>query len=133
MHLLSSLLISRLLLSATALEPGMSPSSDAGVISDGGISDAPALSQDAGVVQVVSATSLEGGSLPQGWWLSDPKMQALGAHLVQLTNERDALQAQINQSESSLVGYVRAALVGVAVGCAGGAVGAIYLDRRLAR
>lgn len=97
---------------------------------DGG-SDAP-FSLDAGVVQVITAVSLsDGQALPQGWWLSDAKMQALGIHVVQLTNDRNLLQDQINKTESPLVGYVRAALVGVVIGCAAGSVGAILLDRKI--
>lgn len=109
---------------------GLAPSAegqpDGGVVveSDGGC-DVP-FSQDAGVMPVVSATAIDGTDLPPGWWLADSKMQALGVHLVQLTNERDQLKLQ---SESRTIAYVRVALTGLAIGCVIGGGTALYLDR----
>lgn len=106
---------------------------------DGGTSDAPVLdagvpvgdfSLDAGVMPVAFAHALDGTPLPPGWWLSDARMQRVGTTLVDLQN-RNAQLTAAGQCESPIVGYVRAALVGVAVGLGVGVGGTLWLQRKV--
>lgn len=55
---------------------------------DGGVPDAP---KDP-PVEVTSATSLDGGTLPEGWYLSRERMQKVGTKLVTLENENQQLK-----------------------------------------
>lgn len=51
-------------------------------MSDGG--DIPFADADAGVYQVASAMQPDGGLLGEGWYLTGPRMQRVGEHIVEL-------------------------------------------------
>lgn len=61
--------------------------------SDGGTDvplDTTYANPSAGVFVVESARQFDGGFLPDGWWLSRPRMQLLGQRISDAERERDA-------------------------------------------
>lgn len=122
--------VSRALVIVALLLGVPSPSLASGEGTDGGVAPVagvPFYSPDAGIFPVSWAvSSIDGGLLGPGWWLSDDRMTRIGDHIVIVENERDlALAAQ--QSKAC---YIEALLIGLGVGIVTGAGFVFYLDHR---
>lgn len=62
---------------------------------DGGTPTQPP--PNAPVVEVAHAEATDGGQLPDGWWVSRPHMQKVGARLITLEDALKAKDAELQQ------------------------------------
>jgi hypothetical protein len=95
---------------------------------DGGTPDAPLRVQSAQLPE-------DGGTLPEGWWLSDTRIKKVGEHVVKLENdakvcasEKDAL-ASLPCGPNVTWGFWAGVAVGAVAGAAGVAIGLNIYDR----
>lgn len=91
--------------------------------------DAPFADADAGVFEVRDASLSDGGQLGQGWWLSAPRMQKVGEHVVALENENARLRFEGSETFRPTVGF----WIGLAVGFGAGVAGTVILVNQLRR
>lgn len=92
-------------------------------------STAPFANPDAGVYEVASATLIDGGVLPSGWWLSRPRMQKVGEHVALLQGENEQLKHQLSTTEQPM--FSGAFWAGLGIGSALGIAATVLLVTQL--
>jgi len=69
---------------------------------DGGIPlDTTYANPSAGIFVVESARQYDGGTLPDGWWLSRARMQKMGEHIAKVETERDVAHLALTDKNTS--------------------------------
>lgn len=73
---------------------------------------------DAGIFEVVSAETYDGGTLGPGWWMTPGRMQKVGVHITDLENQNAAMSAGPQPTQVTW-GFWLGLGLGVIGGCAG--------------